>query len=98
MAPGCKLVSSIEQALDVAKQSEMAEDMGEIMICGGVSVYKQFLPLANRMYLTFIDHCFDGDTYFPEFDKNEWTETQKDIFKADHVNPYSYSFVTLERE
>jgi len=88
---GCITVVSIEEAL-----KEVGEDE-EVMIAGGASIYKQFLPLANRLYLTFIHHNFNGDTYFPKFDINEWKEVKRIDNKPDEKNIYPYSFVVLER-
>jgi len=97
-APGCKLADSIEKAVELASEGEMGKKSGEIMICGGASVYGQYLPIADKMYLTFIEHDFDGDSYFPEFDKEEWKETGRESHKAEGLNPYDYSFVILERK
>jgi dihydrofolate reductase len=88
---GCFAVSSIKDLL------EMEKDGKEIMICGGASVYKQFLPLAQRLYLTFVHHNFEGDTFFPDFDKNEWQEIKRINNKADEINKFDYSFVVYER-
>ncbi|NQU82443.1 MAG: dihydrofolate reductase [Parcubacteria group bacterium] len=96
-APGCKLANSINHAIELAKQCEMGKTSGEVMICGGASVYKQFLPLADKMYLTYIDADFTGDTFFPDFDKSIWKETERQDNKADDINPYDYSFITLEK-
>ena len=60
------------------------------MICGGVSVYQQFLPLADRMYLTLIKGDYEGDAFFPEFDYNDWKEVERE----EHDK---YSFITLEK-
>ena len=90
-AEGCIVATSIESALKEVGENE------EVMIAGGASVYKQFLPLANKLYLTFIHHDFDGDTYFPEFDIKQWKEIKRIDNKADEKNPYSYSFVILEK-
>ena len=84
-------VTSIEEALKEVGENE------EVMIAGGASIYKQFLPLANKLYLTFIHHDFEGDTYFPEFDINQWKEVKRIDNKADEKNPYDYSFVILEK-
>lgn len=46
----------------------------EIMIIGGASIYRQFLPYADRLYLTEIDKSFEADTFFPEFPKEEYRE------------------------
>jgi dihydrofolate reductase len=89
---GCFVVHSIDELLEVTKMEP------EVMICGGASVYKQFLPLADRLYLTYIHHNFEGDTYFPEVNLAEWKEVKRTDYKADEKNKYDYSFVVLERE
>jgi len=89
---GCFVAHSIEELL------EMTKGEPEVMICGGASVYKQFLPLAQRLYLTYIHQSFEGDTYFPEVDLNEWNEVKRTDCKADEKNNYDYSFVVLERK
>ncbi len=91
-ASGCIVALSIEEALSYLKGFD------EIMIIGGSSVYEQFLPLAEKMYLTLIDEEFEGDAYFPRLDWNEWIETERISYKADEKNPYSYSFVNLKRK
>jgi len=96
--PNCKssgeyiIARSIEDILVLAKGEE------EIMICGGASIYKQFLPLADRLYLTFIHHDFEADTYFPEIDFSEWQEIKRIDNKPDDKNPYSYSFVIFDKK
>jgi len=92
-ASDCLIAHSIEEALQIAEKKGE-----EVMICGGVSVYKQFLPLADRMYLTLIEGDFDGDAFFPEFDQNDWKETERTDNNSDKDNPYSYSFVTLQKK
>lgn len=89
---GCFLATSIDQALDIAK------DDGEVMICGGASVYKQFLPLADRLYLTYIHQNFEGDTFFPEVRMQDWKEVSREDHQPDEKNKYSYSFVVLEKK
>ncbi len=53
-------------------ESALAKTEGEVMVAGGASVYKQFLEIANRIYLTMIDKEFEGDVYFPKFNKSDW--------------------------
>lgn len=89
---GCLVANSLEEALNYVLGAE------EVMIIGGASIYKQFLPVAARMYLTRIHHDFEGDVYFPEFDEKEWQENSREDFKADLKNPYNYSFITLEKK
>ena len=90
-AQGCIVVHSLKEALEAAQGSE------EVMVIGGESVYKEFLPMADKMYLTLIHADFEGDTYFPEYNQAEWNEKERQDFKPDKENPYPYSFVVLER-
>lgn len=91
IAEGCAIAHSVEQAL------EKAGDAPEIMVIGGTNVFAQFLPLANRMYLTMIDAAIDGDVYFSEWDPDEWHETSREAHEADEKNSYGYTFLTLDR-
>lgn len=89
---GCIVVHSIEEALKAAAFAK------EVMIIGGASIYQQFLPLADRMYLTLIDKSFEGDTFFPEFDWQEWEGKERIENQPNKNNPYKYTFITLERK
>jgi len=97
---GCFVAHSIDEALKMIENDPSASSgqKSEIFVCGGASVYKQFLPLADRLYLTFIHHDFEGDTYFPEFNINDWKEIKRTDCEPDEKNPYSYSFVVLEKK
>ena len=88
----CFLARSIDEVL------EMVENDYELMVCGGASVYKQFLPMANMLYLTYIHQNFEGDTFFPEFNMQEWKEIKREDHQPDEKNLYPYSFVVLERK
>lgn len=90
-APGCTLVSTVECAL------EAAGDVEEIMIIGGETIYRLFLPQATRIYLTIIEQDFDGDTYFPEW-RDHWKIVSKDRHHPDEKNPYHYQFIILEKK
>ncbi len=90
-APGCLLATSVEQAV------AMISGQPEIFIAGGEEIYKQALPLAEKMYITVIDHVFDGDTFFPDFPVEEWEITEEKKHDADELNRYSMVFLTYER-
>ncbi len=87
---GVTVVGGVEAALRAAGD-------GETMIIGGAMVYEQTLPRADRIYLTLIDECFEGDAYFPEIDRQEWKETEREVIGAGMDAEFGYSFVTLER-
>jgi dihydrofolate reductase len=73
-------------------------DADEIMIIGGSTIYEMLLPQVNRMYLTYVDAAFEGDAWFPDFDNNQWLESESATRQADEKNAYNCRFVTLERK
>lgn len=91
-ADNCLIAYSIKEALEKVKS------FPEAMIIGGVSIYKQFLPLVDRLYLTLIEGDFEGDAFFPEINYNEWNEVERIKNKSDKNNFYPYSFVVLDRK
>ena len=86
------VVYSIDEAL------KAAGDVDEVMIIGGASFYEQMLPKADRLYLTFVEANLEGDAWFPEFDLNDWNETESVHHDNDEKNAYSHRFVVLERK
>lgn len=91
-AEGCDVVNSIEAAIALCQEDE------EVMLIGGASLYQQSFELATDLYITRIHHQFEGDTWFPEFEKSEWKIENQENFEADHSNPYAYSFTKFVRE
>ncbi len=92
---GCHVVHDVEAAIQCAQQ---VEDVTEIMIIGGAQIYKLFLPFANRMYLTFIDHSFSGDSYFPEWNKDEWDVIENHEHAIDEQHAHRFHIQTLDRK
>lgn len=71
---GLDICRSIEEALQKAKSYNK-----DIFIIGGAGIYKQFLPYADKMYLSLVKHDYDGDTFFPEFNEQDWKiESEQD--------------------
>lgn len=92
-ANGALLAGDLHSALALAEQHAL----DEIMIMGGANIYEQALPLADRLYLTFIQLNTPGDAFFPDISAFRWNEIASKSFTPDEKNPYNYSFVTLER-
>lgn len=92
-AEGAFVVHSIEEALLLAE----VRGEQEVFIIGGEKIFTQGLEKADKLYITWIDAEFDGDTHFPRFDQHAWHETQRTNFASDAENPYPYSFAVLER-
>jgi len=88
---GCLTVYSIREAMLACDPSE------ENFIIGGASVYRQFLPLADRLYLTIVHKSFEGDVYFPEIDFKEWKLITQEDFPANEQNNFSYSNMIYDR-
>lgn len=90
-APGVDIVHSFDEALHVAHPCE------EAMIIGGSSLFAEFLPHADRLYLTVIHATFDGDTFFPIFDFAQWSIAQKQHTMKDEKNAWEHTLFVLER-
>jgi len=89
---GCEVVNTIEAALALCA----GED--EVFIVGGAEIYKQSLHLTDRVYLTIIHHHFEGDSFFPQLNQNDWKEVSHENRPADDKNAYPYSFIRYERQ
>jgi dihydrofolate reductase len=66
----------------------------EIIIIGGEKIYDLFMPYANKIILTEIDKDFDGDAFFPEFDKSKYTITYE---QKENENNLDYRFVIYQK-
>ncbi len=89
--PGCETYSSLKEALQHCAPDE------DIYIIGGASVYKQALPIADRLCLTEIDDTPEqADTFFPPYD--EWREVSREEHEKDKRHSFRYAFVYYVRE
>ncbi len=89
---GAARVGSPDEAL------ALVADAPEVMVIGGAQIYVHFLPRADRLYLTHIKANLSGDTFFPDYTQYAWRELERTAFPADAKNPYSCTFLILERE
>jgi len=94
-AQGCLIAHSFEEALALATQSEGAD---EAFVCGGGQIYKLVLPKADVLYLTKVKGEFEGDTFFPEFNENEWRIVSEEKYEKDEKNAFDYAFCVYERK
>src|SRR5690606_23432215 len=89
--PGCEVVFSIDEAVEKVK------DEKEAFVIGGGMVYRQFYPLAGKLYLTLVHQPFEADVFFPEIDFLEWKEVvREDLY--DDRNGFHYSNLNLVRK
>ncbi|WP_265456934.1 dihydrofolate reductase [Enterococcus sp. HY326] len=89
---GVKVFHDIEAVLSYAEENE-----GITFIAGGSVVFKEFLPYCTILYRTVIGHVFEGDTYFPNLDWDEWHLVSVSEGEIDEKNRYSQSYETYQR-
>ncbi|POY43962.1 type 3 dihydrofolate reductase [Avibacterium gallinarum] len=82
---------------DFASAVDFVKDFPEIMLIGGGELFKQYLPIADKLYLTEIQAEIDGDTFFPQIDWTEWQIEFEQYRPADENNPYDCRFLILQR-
>jgi dihydrofolate reductase len=85
-------VTNLQQGFEEIKRIS-ASWPDEVMIIGGSEIYRQTLPLIDRIYLTVIDQDFDGDAHFPEFSEKEFSLLEQRNF----TEPMPFSFRIYER-
>ena len=86
-APGAMVVTSIEKAIQVAKE----KNENECFIIGGGEIYRQFLPLASRVLLTRVHASPEGDTSF-HFDEKEMNKEWEEFHAADERHEFAFTF------
>ena len=98
--PNIDIFTSLEEALKDCKDrfDKKLNYSDEVFIIGGSSVYDEAISIADKMFITKVhDTPEDADTFFPEFDLNDWHQVSIDKFDADDKNKFSYDFIELER-
>jgi dihydrofolate reductase len=86
----CLPARSVNEALRLASNDD------KVFIIGGGSVYKQTLAQADHLFLTWINHDFEADTFFPEINFDEWHETFREEHPATESCPYPFAFIDYE--
>ena len=89
---GVTEVTSVEKAIEAASKNK---DSSRVYVIGGENIYKEFLPIAQKMIITEVDlYIKDGDTFFPEWNISEWEEQSRDQREE---NGTRFSFVEYTR-
>ncbi len=87
---GARVFRTLDEALAEPPQ-------GRLMVIGGADLYRQTLPLAQRLELTRVHARLEGDTFFPDYGAAQWHELSRVDHAADERHAHAYSFITLER-
>jgi len=83
-ADGVVVVGSLKEAIDLAAQLADAA-VEEVMIIGGANLCREAMPITERVYLTYIDHAYEGDTYFDSFNWSDWQEQSRQDSQHDDI-------------
>ena len=92
--PELKVVNRIEDGIELARS--MYEK--ELFVIGGGQIYQQTIDLADRLYITEVQHQFDGDTFFPSVDPSEWYESSRIVVNPDEHHAFRMEFTVLDRK
>jgi dihydrofolate reductase len=90
--PACEMAYSIEDAM--AK----TENEKENFVIGGGSIYRQFLPYADKLYITWVHKSFEADTFFPKIELGEWDLLEKTDIPFREEIGFAYSYCTYKRK
>jgi len=86
-----------EAAYSIGEAINLCDREAEAFVIGGGSIYRQFMPFADRLYITHIQKKAPADVYFPEIDKDIWEEAEREDYKAKDRNELSFSYVIYSR-
>jgi dihydrofolate reductase len=86
--------TSLEEAIQLAKETNAKE----IFITGGGEIYKQSMPIANKIYRTLVHTEIDGDTFFPQIDETVWEKVFEKNVSSDEKNNFEMTFQTWQRK
>lgn len=84
-------VMTLDEAIETIKGIDA-------FIIGGRTIYQLFLDKVDRLYMTYIDHAFDANIFFPEFDISGWVLVSEEKGQKDDKNPYDYYFRVYEKK
>ena len=89
---GVTVVRSLEEAFALFPQEE------EIFVTGGGQIYAQAMPLADKLYLTTVEKDYDGDTRFPDWNRDEWRQVSCERHDCGKNYPYPFEFTDWVRK
>jgi dihydrofolate reductase len=91
---GVVTAHSLEEAVNTAEE----KNYKECFVIGGGEIYRQALPVADKVYLTRVDAVIEGDTFFPVLDPAEWKMTWERSYMPDAKHAYGYRFQLWEKK
>lgn len=90
---GCTILHDVSEIKTFADTSEE-----EVFVIGGAEIFKEILPVTDRLYITQIHEVFEGDTYFPEINEAEWENVVTIPGVTDDKNLHAHDFIVLRKK
>lgn len=90
-AEGCEVIHSVQEAVEAFQGQEL-------FVIGGAEIFRLFAKEVDRMYITFIEHEFEADTFISELDLSDWTLLSSEQGERNEKNPYEYYFRIYQRK
>ncbi|GFZ98576.1 dihydrofolate reductase [Paenibacillus marchantiophytorum] len=90
-AEGCEVVHSVQEAVEAFRDQEL-------FVIGGAEIFRLFAAEVNRMYMTFIEHEFEADTFINELDLSDWNLQSSEQGERNEKNPYEYYFRIYDKK
>ena len=88
---GCTIARSLEEAIAMFPADE------EVFIIGGAQIYALALEVADRFYLTRVEHDYEGDASFPAWDESKWRLLSREAYEHGEKYPYPFAFELYEK-
>lgn len=89
--PGALIAHSVGEGLAACRGDD------EIFVIGGAELFRETLPIADRLHLTVVDAEPRGDTFMPQFDMSEWRERSSQSFAADEKHAHAFRYAVYDR-
>lgn len=89
---GCEMAHSIDEAIALCKPNE------ETFVVGGSSIYKQMMPVVDKLYITWVYKDFDADCFFPEIDHEQFVQTSVSERMYDEKSGLEFAYCEYERK
>ncbi len=96
-ARGAVVVSSLADAIDMARETAEDDGIDEICVIGGTALFGAALPRAKRLYITEVEAEPEGDAHFPAFDEADWVEVSREAHPAGEKDDHAIVFRILDR-
>jgi dihydrofolate reductase len=91
---GCLVAPSLNEGLEIARRNGEKE----VFVIGGAKVFRQALPMADRIYLSRVEGIFAADAFFPELPQGFWKTVKQTVYPSNDHNPFTFIFEILEKE